>query len=148
MDDRSNERAAVDKPDRWRKTNVFAVENVAERRFGLSPDDYQLRLLRDALGCESVSVSYLRFGPDWKLSIGHAHPDQEEAFVLISGRAQAKIGRELVELETWDALRVSPRTVFAIRAAGGGEAVFIAAGAPRTEFGRTKFVRGFWPTVS
>jgi mannose-6-phosphate isomerase-like protein (cupin superfamily) len=132
------------KRDKWRKTNVFAVPNVAEERFKLSPDDYQLRPLRDPLDCEHVSISYLRFGPEWQLSTGHAHPDQEEAFVLVGGRAQAKIGREIVELETWDALRVSPRTVFAIRAAGGEEAVFIAAGAPHTEFGRTKFVPGFW----
>jgi mannose-6-phosphate isomerase-like protein (cupin superfamily) len=64
--------------------------------------------------------------------------------VLVSGSAQAKIGHEVVELEPWDALRVSPRTVFAIRAAGGEEAVFIAAGAPHTEVDRTKFVPGFW----
>ena len=148
MNDVTEERQARPKPDRWRKTNVFAVPNVAEERFGLDPDDYQLRLLRNALGCEQVSISYLRFGPEWQLSTGHAHPDQEEAFVLVSGRAEAKIGREIVELEPWDALRVSPRTVFAIRATGGEEAVFIAAGAPHTEVGRTKFVRGFWPTVS
>jgi len=144
VNDAREERKTHPERDRWRKTNVFAVPNVAEERFGLAPDDYQLRLLRNALGCEQVSISYLRFGPDWQLSTGHAHPDQEEAFVLVSGRAQAKIGRELVELEPWDALRVSPRTVFAIRAADGEEAVFIAAGAPHTEFERTKFVRRFW----
>ena len=148
MNEAANEHTTRSKPDRWRKTNVFAVPNVAEERFGIDPGDYQLRLLRNVLGCEQVSISYLRFGPEWALSTGHAHPDQEEAFVLVSGRAQAKIGRELVELEPWDALRVSPRTVFAIRAAAGEEAVFIAAGAPHTEFGRTKFVRGFWPSVS
>lgn len=144
MSEEKTDRPKPGKRDRWRKTNVFAEENVAVERFGLSPDDYQLRLLRGPLGCEQVSISYLRFGPDWKLSVGHAHPDQEEAFVLVSGRAQAKIGREVVELEPWDALRVSPRTVFAIRAAGGEEAVFIAAGAPHTEVERTKFVPGFW----
>jgi mannose-6-phosphate isomerase-like protein (cupin superfamily) len=148
MNDATDERQTRPKRDRWRKTNVFAVTNIAEERFGLDPGDYQLRQLRDPLGCEQVSISYLRFGPGWALSTGHAHPDQEEAFVLVSGRAEAKIGREIVELETWDALRVSPRTVFAIRAAGGEEAVFIAAGAPHTEVARTKFVRGFWPTVS
>lgn len=144
MSKEKTDRLQPDKRDRWRKTNVFAEENVAVARYGLSPDDYQLHLLRGPLGCEQVSISYLRFGPDWKLSVGHAHPDQEEAFVLVSGRALAKIGREVVELEPWDALRVSPRTVFAIRAAGGEEAVFIAAGAPRTEVERTKFVPGFW----
>lgn len=144
MSEEKTDRSQPNKRDRWRKTNVFAEENVAVERFGLSPDDYQLRLLRCPLGCEQVSISYLRFGPDWKLSVGHAHPDQEEAFVLVNGRAQAKIGREVVDLEPWDALRVSPRTVFAIRAAGGEEAVFIAAGAPHTEVDRTKFVPGFW----
>ena len=144
MSEEKYDRPTSGKRDRWRKTNVFAEENVAVERFGLSPNDYQLRLLRGPLGCEQVSTSYLRFGPDWKLSVGHAHPDQEEAFVLVSGRAQAKIGREVVELEPWDALRVSPRTVFAIRAASGEEAVFIAAGAPHTEVDRTKFIPGFW----
>jgi mannose-6-phosphate isomerase-like protein (cupin superfamily) len=144
MSEEKNDRPQSGKRDRWRKTNVFAEENVVEKRFGLDPEDFQVRLLRDPLGCESVSISYVRLGPNWKRSTGHAHPDQEEAFVLVSGRAQAKIGREIVELETWDALRVSPRTVFAIRAAGGEEAIFIAAGAPHTEVDRTKFVPGFW----
>jgi hypothetical protein len=68
--------------------------------------------------------------------------------VLVGGHAQAKIERQIVALETWDAFRVSPCTVFAIRAATGEEAVFIAAGAPHTESKRTKFVRGIWPSDS
>jgi mannose-6-phosphate isomerase-like protein (cupin superfamily) len=144
MNEERADRPLPGKRDRRRKTNVFAVPNVAEQRFGLDPDDYQLRLLRDPPGCENVSISYLRFGPDWALSTDHAHPDQEEAFVLVNGRAQVKIGREIVELEPWDALRISPRTVSAIRAAAGEEAVFIAAGAPHTEAERTRFVPGFW----
>jgi mannose-6-phosphate isomerase-like protein (cupin superfamily) len=144
MSEEKTDRPQSGKRERWRKVNAFAVENVVEQRFGVDPEDYQVRLLRDPLGCESVSISYVRLGPNWKRSMGHAHPDQEEAFVLVSGRAQAKIGREVVELEPWDALRVSPRTVFAIRAAEGEEAIFIAAGAPHTEVDRTKFVPGFW----
>jgi mannose-6-phosphate isomerase-like protein (cupin superfamily) len=144
MNERASGEQATRRSDRWRKVNAFAVENVVEERFGLDPEDYQVRLLRDPLGCESVSISYVRLGPSWKRSVGHAHPDQEEAFVLVSGRAQAKIEQEIVELETWDALRVSPGTVFAMRAAGGEEAVLVAAGAPHTELERTRFVRGFW----
>ena len=144
MNERADGERAAGRSDRWRKVNAFAVENVVEQRFGVDPEDYQVRLLRDPLGCESVSISYVRLGPNWKRSMGHAHPDQEEAFVVVCGRVQAKIGYEIVELETWDALRVSPGTVFAMRAGGGEEAILVAAGAPHTELERTKFVPGFW----
>jgi hypothetical protein len=52
VNEAENDHPTKSKSDRWRKKNVFAVPNVAEERFGLDPNDYQLRLLRDPLGCE------------------------------------------------------------------------------------------------
>ena len=107
-------------------------------------DKLELRFLRNDLGCEHCGVSYLRCSAGWTRTEGHRHKRQEEVYLLVSGRAEAKVGDEVIELEPWTALRVPPETVRALRAVGDEDAVFVAVGAPNTGPGDSESVPGFW----
>ena len=130
---------------RYRTARIDQAPDLAEL-FRVPPEKFELRILRDVLGCESIGVSYERFGAGWKNTVGHRHPPgEEEVYVLVSGRAQVKIDDDIVELEPLTALRVAPEATRAIRAIGDEDAVFIAVGAGKSQLDSTEFVRDFWP---
>ena len=106
--------------------------------------DLELRFLRNELGCENCGVTYERLAAGWAQPAGHRHKRQEEIYLLVSGRAQAKLDDEVIDLEPWTALRVPPQTVRALRSVGEEDAVFVAVGAPNTGPGDSEFVPGFW----
>ena len=114
-------------------------------RFGLRPDQFEIRFLRNDLGCEFCGVSYGRFGAGWKQTRGHRHKRQEEIYVLVSGRAQCKVGDDVVDMEPWTAIRIPPETPRCVRAVGDEDAVFVLVGAPNTGPGDAEDVPDFWP---
>jgi mannose-6-phosphate isomerase-like protein (cupin superfamily) len=118
------------------------VPDQAEN-LGYDPEKFEIRFMRNDLGCENCGVSYIRLSPGLSPE-GHRHRRQEEIYVLVSGRAQANLGDEVVELEPWTALRVPPETPRALRAAGPEDAVFIAVGAPNTGPGDAEMQQGWW----
>lgn len=113
---------------------VVKVADVPDQaaNMGLDPERFEIRFLRNALGCEHCGVSFARYSPGFEAS-GHAHNRQEEIYLLVSGRAQALVGdNEVVELEPWTAIRVPPETPRALRAVGDEDAIFVKVGAPNT----------------
>jgi hypothetical protein len=78
----------VDQPE------VLAIAdapNWARTRFGLRETQLDMRILRGVLGCRHVGVSYLRFGPNWRLTVGHRHPGGgEEVYVLLRAARASK----------------------------------------------------------
>jgi len=119
--------------------------NWAESRFGVAQDEFEMRILRDVLGCEHIGVSYLRFGPGWRSSVGHRHPTGEEIYVLVEGRARMKIEAEIFTLEAPSAVRVRGQQLRAIRPFGGAPAVFVVAGYPIEDPDETEIIPNFWP---
>ena len=75
---------------------------------GMDPDHFEIRFMREALALENFAVSFERFGAGWRPARGHRHTVQEEVFFLVSGRAQAKLDEEVIDLEPWTAVRVPP----------------------------------------
>jgi hypothetical protein len=57
-----------------------------------------IRILRDALGCEHIGISYIRFGSEWRLTLGHCHPVAEEVYALVERRARIKGEDEIYEM--------------------------------------------------
>ena len=123
---------------------VVRVQDVPDQgpNFGLAPD-YEIRFLRNDLGCESCGVSYARLSPNFKQPFGHKHKRQEEIYFLVSGRAQVKVGEDVVDLEPWTAVRVPPDTIRSIKAGPEG-AEFVIVGAPNTGPGDGETVPGWW----
>ena len=122
------------------------VSDVPDRAadVGMDPDHFEIRLMREQLGLQNFAVTYERFGGGWRPTRGHRHTAQEEVYFLVSGRAQAKLDGEVIDLEPWTAVRVPPRTARAFRAAGEEDAVFIAIAAPQAGFDDVEFIQDFW----
>ena len=110
----------------------------------MDPEKFEIRLLREALGLRNFAVTFERFAGGWRPPRGHRHKVQEEVYFLVSGRAQANLDGDVVELEPWTAVRVPPETTRAFRAAGEEDAVFVAIAAPQAGFDDVEFVQDFW----
>ena len=111
---------------------------------GMDPDHFEIRFLREALALRNFAVTFERFGGGWRPTRGHRHTVQEEVYLLVSGRAQAKLDDEVVDLEPWTAVRVPPQTARAFRAAGEEDAVFVAIAAPQAGFDDVEFIQDYW----
>jgi mannose-6-phosphate isomerase-like protein (cupin superfamily) len=118
------------------------VENQG-LKFGIDPEELQLRMAKDPLECESCGISYERLGPGFRVPFGHRHKQQEEIFVLITGSARMKLEDEIVDLVPWTAVRVAPGTMRNLEAGPEG-AELIAIGAPRTGPGDGEIEQGWW----
>ena len=126
--------------------NVVRVTDAADMAadVGMDPEHFEIRFMRESLELENFAVTYERFGAGYRPPRGHRHGVQEEVYFLISGRAQAKLGDDIVELEPWTAVRVPPETARAFRAAGEEDAVFVTIAAPQADFGDIEFIQDFW----
>jgi hypothetical protein len=124
---------------------IDAAPNWAASRFGVPQESFEMRVLRDALGCEHVGVSWLRFAPSWRSTVGHRHPGGEEVYVLVERRARMKIDGEVVEMEAPSAVRVRGEQLRAVRPLEDADAVFVVAGHPIDDPDQTEIVQDFWP---
>jgi uncharacterized cupin superfamily protein len=121
--------------------NLKDVDDQAPN-LGLAPDA-ELRMARVALGLEHSGISYARLAPGFRLPWGHSHKQQEEIYVLVSGRARIKLDDEIRELEPWDAVRVHKDTMRSVEAGDEG-AELLMVGAPNTGPGDGNNVQGWW----
>jgi mannose-6-phosphate isomerase-like protein (cupin superfamily) len=125
-------------PD-YTKLNIKELDDRAVQ-FGLG-GSLEARFLRGPLELERFGFSYQRFAPGFRLPFGHAHEQQEEAYLVIGGSGRAKIEDEIVELRQWDALRVPPATTRTFE--GGPDGMeLIAIGAPHGDDAR--ILEGWW----
>jgi mannose-6-phosphate isomerase-like protein (cupin superfamily) len=111
---------------------------------GMDPDHFEIRFLRQALNLQQFAVTFERFGGGWKPTRGHRHGVQEEVYFLVSGRAQANLDGDVVDLEPWTAVRVPPETARAFRAAGDEDAIFVAIAAPQAGLDDVEFIQDYW----
>ena len=132
--------------NRMSEYNVVRVADAADMAadVGMDPEHFEIRFMRESLELENFAVTYERFGAGYRPPLGHRHGVQEEVYFLISGRAQAKLGDDIVELEPLTAVRVPPETARAFRAAGEEDAVFVTIAAPQADFGDIEFIQDFW----
>jgi uncharacterized cupin superfamily protein len=88
-------------------------------KFGLSPD-MEARFARDDLGCTETGLSYQRLAPSVRQPFAHRHESQEEVYVVVGGSGRIALGDDVVEVERWDAVRVSSEVVRAFEAGPDG----------------------------
>src|SRR5918995_6832294 len=113
----------------------FTIKNLKEiedqaPKFGLAPN-LEFRVAGKPLDAEQSAISYLRVAPNYRLTFGHKHKQQEEIYVLVRGSARVKLDDEVLELGAWDTVRIAKETVRNIEAGPGGAEV-ILFGAPKT----------------
>jgi uncharacterized cupin superfamily protein len=126
---------------------ISRAPNWAASRFGIAEEKFELRVLRDVLGCEHLGISWLRFGPSWSSTAGHRHPGGEEIYVLVEGSALMNIDGDVVEMQAPSAVRVRGEQLRAIRPVGDSGAVFVVAGYPIDDPDKTEIVPDFWPAA-
>jgi mannose-6-phosphate isomerase-like protein (cupin superfamily) len=131
---------------------IVRVADVPDQaaEVGMDPDHFEIRFLREPLELRNFAVTFERFGGGWRAPQGHPHRRghrhtvQEEVYFLVSGRAQGNFDGEVVDLEPWTAVRVSPATTRSFRTTGNEDAVFVAIGAPQTGPEDGEFVPDYW----
>jgi mannose-6-phosphate isomerase-like protein (cupin superfamily) len=126
----------------YTKRNLREVEDAA-RKFGM-PDELQSRFAREELALANQGMTLFTLAPDFKLPFGHRHKVQEEVYVVVKGSAQVKLDDEIVDLATWDAVRIAPETARGLRAGPDG-AEILAVGAPKVPPGDAEQIEDFWP---
>lgn len=121
--------------------NLKQVEDQAPK-FGYAPD-LESRFARRALGLEKSGISYFKAAPGFRVPFGHRHTEQEEVYIVVAGSARIKLDDEVVDLDTWDAVRVPAELTRALE--GGPEgAEILAFGAPSHENADAEMVSDFW----
>jgi mannose-6-phosphate isomerase-like protein (cupin superfamily) len=104
--------------DTYTIKNLKQVEDMAPK-FGFAPD-LEARFARDDLDCRRTGLSYQRLAPDADGQFGHKHGEDEEIYVILSGSGRIKLDDEVIEIGSWDAIRVAPGTLRAFAAGPEG----------------------------
>ena len=121
--------------------NLMQIKDLAPDH-GLAPG-LESRFARVPLELTNSGLSHFRIGPDFRVPFGHVHTEQEEVYVVVEGSARVKLDDEVLELGTWDAVRIPPGTWRGME--GGPEgAQLLAFGAPNTENKDAEMLPGWW----
>lgn len=127
---------------RFTLVNLKEVEDMAPK-FGYAPN-MESRFARTALELQKSGLSLFRIAPRYRMPFGHRHTEQEEVYVVVSGSARIRVEDDVLDLRTWDAIRVAPGTTRGLEAGPDGAEV-LAFGAPNTDNKDAELVGDFWP---
>lgn len=108
--------------------------------FGMG-DVQEARFAKKDLDAEKTGVSHQRLKPGQRNPFGHKHEEAEEVYVVIGGSGRMKLDDEIIEVETLDAIRVSPEVIRAFEAGDDGIEV-LAVGARHD--GDGEVIPGWW----
>jgi mannose-6-phosphate isomerase-like protein (cupin superfamily) len=101
----------------------------------------EARFAKKDLDAEKTGVSHQRLKPGQRNPFGHKHEEAEEVYVIIGGSGRMKLDDEIIEVETLDAIRVSPEVIRAFEAGDDGIEV-LAVGARHD--GDGEVIPGWW----
>jgi uncharacterized cupin superfamily protein len=115
----------------YTKVNLKADVQDSAPKFGFAPD-MEARFASGDLALEQSGAGYERLSPNFRVPFGHAHKQQEELFVVVSGSGRVKLDDEVLEFGQWDAIRVGAGVMRCFEAGPEG-AEILAFGAPRMD---------------
>jgi mannose-6-phosphate isomerase-like protein (cupin superfamily) len=92
--------------------------------FGHS-DKMEARFATGDLDTDDTGFSFHRLKPNKRQPFGHQHEDAEEVYVVVRGDGLFKLDDEIIEVETLDAIRVSPEVTRAFEAGDDGLEVLV-----------------------
>jgi quercetin dioxygenase-like cupin family protein len=107
----------------WTRKNFNDLRDV-------SPKDVpiQWRFARNALESPELGVSRFTYEPGARMPWAHRHHEQEELYVVVAGSGRAKLDGEVIDIKTWDALRVAPAVIRSFEAGPDGLDVICIGG--------------------
>jgi mannose-6-phosphate isomerase-like protein (cupin superfamily) len=124
----------------YTKLNLKEIEDQAPK-FGM--EGLEFRTARNDLEMENAAATYLKLSPSFRMPFGHNHNVQEELYVLVGGSARIKLDDEVLDLEPFDAVRISKDTMRNLEAGPDG-AELLLFGAPNTGSGDAQTTQGWW----
>jgi mannose-6-phosphate isomerase-like protein (cupin superfamily) len=124
---------------KYTHTKLTDVEDSAPK-FGFE-ELQEARFATGDLESEDVGVSHLRVKPGKRQGFAHKHDEAEEIYVVVEGSGRVKLDDEILELDTLDAIRVSPGVIRQFEAGPGGIGL-IAFGARHDNDG--ELVKDWW----
>jgi mannose-6-phosphate isomerase-like protein (cupin superfamily) len=91
----------------------YTIKNLKELDDPLEGKGHgvEARFARKHLDSEHLGVSYFHYGPDVHSTLGHSHREQEEAYIVVSGSGRMKLDDDVVDLKTWDVVRVAAEVI-------------------------------------
>jgi quercetin dioxygenase-like cupin family protein len=108
----------------------------------------EMRGITYAIGAEQVALTYRRMPQHTgsKGSYGHRHKEQEELYLVLSGKLQFKLGDEVVEAPRGTAVRVPPHVWRGVwnDEPEDAELVIVSKRVDDPQ-GDTETIDGFWP---
>jgi quercetin dioxygenase-like cupin family protein len=107
-----------------------------------------MRMLTGPLGSEQVAISWRRMpaGSGGRGSYGHFHKTQEEILYVISGRLQAKLDDDVIELSPGQAVRIAPQCVRSVHNDGPEDVEIVLVSVRLDDVrGDVDMVPDFWP---
>jgi mannose-6-phosphate isomerase-like protein (cupin superfamily) len=122
----------------WTKTSFDDLPDTSPKDVSM-----QWRFARKALGSPELGVSRFTYDPGARMPFGHRHHQQEEIYVVVAGSGRVKLGDEVVEVQPWDAIRVSPATMRQFEAGPDGLEL-LAVGGPLPQEDDSEIVPGWW----
>jgi mannose-6-phosphate isomerase-like protein (cupin superfamily) len=126
-------------PDAYTHLKLTDVKDSAPE-FGMG-EIQEARFAKGDLDAERTGVSHHRLKPNQRTPFGHKHEKAEEVYVVIAGSGRMKLDDEIIEVETLDAIRVSPEVIRAFEA--GPEGVEVLAMGARHD-GDGEVIPGWW----
>src|SRR3954451_23970295 len=120
-------------------TKLTDVKDSAPE-FGMD-DVQEARFAKGDLDAEETGVSHYRLKPGKRTPFGHKHEQAEEVYVIIGGSGRLKLDDEIIEVETLDAIRVSPEVIRTFEA--GDDGIEVLAVGPRHD-GDGEVIPGWW----
>jgi len=94
-------------------------------------------------GSRNLAVTWVECAPGSQQDL-HAHPAEEQVYVIVEGRGTMTVGEEAQEVERGTLVFIPPQTNHAIRAAGDEPLIYVSAPAPPFE---AKVAEGRWVPV-
>lgn len=88
-----------------------------------------LLLTKGQFGSGNLSITWVEGEPNSEQPV-HAHPDNEQVYVIVRGRGLMKVGDEEQEVAAGTLVFVPPQTGHAIRNIGDEALVYVSATAP------------------
>jgi len=91
-----------------------------------------LTFLKEDLSLKALGLSVVRLPAGKGYTIMHQHEEQEEVYMVLSGRGIIHIDGEDISLQEGDFINVVPESKRALKAADNSDLIFICAGAVST----------------
>lgn len=84
----------------YKVVHVEEVENYSKNG--------EMRMLRDVIDSEQITVSYRKFPAGYKSAHGHTHSKMDEIVYVISGKLQIRLDDDILELGPKTAVKIPP----------------------------------------